>query len=173
MPILNIITLPDKRLRQVASPLQRVDDLIRQHMLDMVDTMKHENGIGLAANQVAILKRIIVVDIASSDDEDRAEGFYPLMMANPQIIWQSEETASFNEGCLSLPGEEVNVIRPRAIKLKYLDFNNQEQILESSQLLARVVQHEIDHLNGVTIIDYLSKLKKDISLKRLTKLKCV
>lgn len=171
MAVLSLVTFPDLRLRQAAVSVKQVDDDVRKIMLDMVDTMRHDEGIGLAANQVGILKRILVVDIADSDDENRPAGFYPFMIADPEILWSSQEKVPFEEGCLSLPREKVQIIRPKAIKFKYIDFNNQEQILQSSGLLARVVQHEIDHLNGKLVIDYLSKLKKDMAANRLTKLK--
>ena len=171
MPILQILTAPDKILRQKALPISAVDAQVQTIMQDMLETMYFGSGIGLAANQVGILKRIIVIDIKDSDKENRSQGFYPLFMANPIITFASEEKVSYPEGCLSLPEQEINVERPKHIIASYLDMNNQPQTLESSCLLARVIQHEIDHLDGIMIIDYVSKLKKDMIIKRLNKIK--
>ena len=171
MAILKVLTAPDKILRQKALAVKSVDDNVRTMMYDMLETMHHGNGIGLAANQVGILHRIIVIDIAHSDKENRGADFYPLFMANPVVSFQSDEKVLYPEGCLSVPEQQIEVYRPKHIIATYLDINNNQQTLESSCLLARVIQHEIDHLDGIMIIDYISKLKKDMIMKRLNKLK--
>jgi peptide deformylase len=172
MSLLTVLTIPDKMLKQKALPVEKVDNKIQSLMNDMLETMYYDEGIGLAANQVGILKRLIVIDIRDmkniEDNEHRPEGFYPLFLANPVCTFYSKEKTSFNEGCLSVPGEVINVVRPKTIRLEYLDYNNNLQRLESSGFLARVIQHEMDHLEGKTIVDYLSKLKRDILLKKLT-----
>jgi peptide deformylase len=170
MAILPILTIPDKRLREKALPISKVDSYIKNLMKDMLETMYHDKGIGLAANQVGILKRVIVIDIQDIDDEERPEGFFPLFMANPECKFYSEEMSAFNEGCLSVPDEIIEVTRPKSIKVQYLDYNNCVQTIESSAFLARVIQHEMDHLEGKTILDYVSKLKRDILIKKFIKL---
>jgi peptide deformylase len=171
MAILPILTIPDKLLRRKAAPIEKVDKHIQGIMHDMLETMYDDKGIGLAANQVAILSRVLVIDLQELSDEERPEGFFPLFLANPKLIFCSEEKVSFNEGCLSVPDEVIEIMRPKTIKLEYLDYNNNLQTLESSGLLARVLQHEMDHLEGKLIIDYVSKLKKDILMKKFIKIK--
>ena len=171
MPLLPILTAPEKILRQKALPISVVDQQIQTIMQDMLETMYFGNGIGLAANQVGVLKRIIVIDIKDSDKENRSPSFYPLFMANPIITFSSEEKAPYSEGCLSVPEHEINITRSKHIIASYIDINNQPQTIQSSCLLARVIQHEIDHLDGIMIIDYVSKLKKDMIIKRLNKIK--
>lgn len=170
MAVLKICIFPDPVLKKKALPVEKVDKQIQDLMLNMRDTMYSGDGIGLAANQVGVLQRIIVIDIKDSDDENRPEGFYPLYMANPECLSLSKDKASFKEGCLSLPSEIIDVIRPTSIEATYLDFNNKPQTVQSSGLLARVIQHEIDHLDGKTILEHVSKIKKDMAIKRLVRL---
>ncbi|HVM83946.1 MAG TPA: peptide deformylase [Candidatus Binatia bacterium] len=166
MAILPIITAPDPRLKRISEPVDKVDAEVRRLMDDMLETMYAAPGIGLAAPQVGALKRVIVLDIAREDEEPQ-----PLKMANPEIIWVSEEDATYNEGCLSLPEHYADVSRPAACKVRYLDYQNEIRVLEADGLLATCVQHEIDHLDGVLFVDHLTALKRNIILRKLLKAK--
>jgi peptide deformylase len=171
MSKLKVLTAPNPILKKKALKVESVDDSIRKLMDDMLATIYEDRGVGLAANQVGVLKRVLVLDLQEDDDQEREEGFYPLFIANPEIIESSEETKIAEEGCMSVPDQRIPVERPISVKIKYLDYNNKEQNLEASSWLARAVQHEIDHLNGKLLIDYLSNLKKNVVLRKLTKLK--
>lgn len=164
MAIMPIVLIPDPVLRQKAAPVDGVDDAIRQLMDDMLETMYDAPGIGLAAPQVGISKRVIVMDC--SDDDDKPE---PIKMANPEIISLSEEKSTMEEGCLSIPDQRGDVTRPSAITVRYLDENNTQQELSCDGLLAVCIQHEVDHFNGVMFIDYLSRLKRDMIIRKMTK----
>lgn len=165
MAVLKVYEPPAPVLREVAKPVQEVDDTIRQLMTDMLDTMYEENGIGLAAPQVGVSKRIVVIDLQERGETEME----PLFIANPEIVWKSEELSICLEGCLSVPGQFAEVERPAAVHFEYLDFNNQKQKIEATGLLATCIQHEIDHLNGILFVDHLSKMKKDMLLKKLKK----
>ena len=162
----SIIIEPDPILRQKSESLEKVDSNVRKLMDDMLETMYEAPGIGLAAVQVGILKRLIVIDI--SKDEQKKE---PLFFVNPKITFRSKKTSVYEEGCLSLPGHFAEIERPAECHVSYVDYSGKNQELKASGLLATCVQHEIDHLNGVLFIDYLSKLKKDMIIKKLTKQK--
>lgn len=166
---MNIIFVPDPVLKTVAQPVAKVDDLIRKQFDDMLATMYDAPGIGLAANQVNLLNRVLVMDIASRDEED-SEKPAPIFMANPEIIWESEDISVMEEGCLSIPGQFAEVQRPASVRVKYIDYNNAEQELLAEGLLSHCVQHEIDHLNGILFIDYLSSLKRSMILRKVAKL---
>ena len=159
-----ILIEPDPILRKKCEPLEKVDDDIRKLMKDMLETMYKAPGIGLAAIQVGILKRVVVVDI-SKDDQEK----HPLFFVNPEITYRSKETSVYEEGCLSLPGQFAEIERPAKCHLKYIDFNGKEKKLKADGLLSTCIQHEVDHLNGVLFIDYLSKLKKDMIIKKFIK----
>lgn len=165
--ILTILKEPDPRLRIKAKPVEKVDDVIRQLMDDMLETMYHDEGIGLAATQIGSDKRVIVIDL-NAGTEEKPEVF---MMANPEILWRSEETSCTQEGCLSVPEARAEVTRPSRIKVKYIDRDNQQIELDAEGLLATCIQHEIDHLDGILFIDYLSRLKQEMIQKKLKKLK--
>jgi len=171
MAILEVLVAPDPILKKKAAPVSSVDNSIRKLMDDMLVTMYHDHGVGLAANQVGVLKRVLVIDLQQDDDQERPANFYPLFIANPEIIETSAETATMCEGCLSVPDQKVDVTRPEVIKIKYLDYNNKTQELEVKGWLSRALQHEIDHLDGKLLIDYLSNLKKSMALKKLIKYK--
>jgi peptide deformylase len=164
----SIITVPDPVLKKIADPVAKVDDAVRVQMDRMLQTMYDAPGIGLAANQVGLLNRVLVMDLADIKDGEEPT---PIFMANPEIIWQSEEPSILEEGCLSIPGQAAEVRRPKTVRVKYIDYNNQPAELEASDLLSHCVQHEIDHLNGVLFIDYLSNLKRSMILKKVDKLK--
>ena len=166
MAILPIITAPDPRLKLRAKPVARVDDEIRRLMDDMLETMYLAPGIGLAAPQVGVAKQVLVIDAAREGEKPA-----PLKIANPEILWRSEELATYNEGCLSVPEHYADVTRPAAIKLRYLDYQNEIRELDCSGVLATCIQHEIDHLNGVLFVDHLSLLKRNIILRKLAKAK--
>jgi peptide deformylase len=166
MALLPIITAPDPRLKIKAKPVKAVDDEVRRLMDDMLETMYAAPGIGLAAPQVGVAKRVLVVDVAREDEKPQ-----PLRIANPEILWQSEELATYNEGCLSLPEHYADVSRPARIKLRYLDHENEIREVELEGLLATCVQHEMDHLEGVLFVDHISPLKRNIILRKLAKLK--
>ena len=166
MSLLPILTAPDPRLKLKAKPVERVDEGVRRLMDDMLETMYAAPGIGLAAPQVGIGKRVIVIDLAK-DGEPRA----PLRLANPEILWVSEEDAVFEEGCLSVPEHYAEVARPAAARIRYLDYENEIREIEAAGLLATCLQHEIDHLDGVLFIDHLTALKRNIILRKLLKAK--
>ena len=159
-----IVIEPDPILRKKSEPLEKVDDEIKELLDDMLETMYAAPGIGLAAVQVGILKRIIVIDI-SKDEEKKT----PLFLVNPEIISRSKKTSVYEEGCLSLPGHFAEIERPAKCKINYIDYHGKKAELEAEGLLSTCVQHEIDHLNGILFIDYLSKLKKDMIIKKLIK----
>jgi peptide deformylase len=166
MSLLPILTAPDPRLKLRAKPVERVDEGVRRLMDDMLETMYAAPGIGLAAPQVGVAKRVIVIDLAK-DGEPRA----PLRLANPEILWVSEEDAVFEEGCLSVPEHYAEVARPAAARIRYLDYENEIREIEAAGLLATCLQHEIDHLDGVLFIDHLTALKRNIILRKLLKAK--
>ena len=166
MAVLPIITAPDPRLKKVAAPVAKVDADVRRLMDDMLETMYKAPGIGLAAPQVGELKRVIVVDIAREDEKPQ-----PLRMANPELVWVSDDDAVYNEGCLSLPEHYADVTRPAAIKVRYLDHENEIRTLEADGLLATCIQHEMDHLEGILFVDHLTALKRNMILRKLLKAK--
>ena len=172
MPILDVITAPDPILRQKSTSFDSVDDGVRNLMDNMLLTMYHDEGVGLAANQVGVPKRLLVVDLQDRvEKEDRGKDIFPLFIANPEIVNISEELVLAVEGCLSLPGEKMEIARAAEITLRFLDYNNNKQEMFFDGWLARVIQHEMDHLDGKLLVDYLSKIKKDTALRRLKKLK--
>lgn len=164
MALRPIICLPDPRLRLVSEPVTQVDDSIRALMDDMLETMYDAPGIGLAAIQIAVPKRVIVVDVAKNDDPPA-----PMCLANPEIIWSSEEKSTYEEGCLSIPDYHEEVARPERVKVRYLDRNGAQQEIDADGLLATCLQHEIDHINGVLFIDHLSRLKRERAIKKFQK----
>jgi len=166
MSILPIITAPDPRLKLKAKPVAAVDDGIRRLMDDMLETMYLAPGIGLAAPQVGVTKRVLVLDVAGEGEKPA-----PLKIANPEILWRSEELATYSEGCLSLPEHYADVTRPAEIKLRYLDYQNKIRELHAKGLLATVIQHEMDHLEGMLFVDHISALKRNIILRKLAKAK--
>jgi peptide deformylase len=167
MATLQILVAPDPTLKKHAQRIDRVDAATRRLMDDMLETMHAANGIGLAAPQVGVLKRIIVVDVTATRDEAPR----PYRMANPEIIWRSEDVVAGEEGCLSLPDQFGDVIRAEKIRVRFLDHDNEIRELEAEGLLARCIQHEIDHLQGTLFVDHLSALKRNIILRKLSKTK--
>ena len=159
-----IVIEPDPILREKSEILEKVDDELRNLLDDMLETMYAASGIGLAAVQVGVLKRLIVIYI--SKDKEKKN---PLFLINPEIISKSKKTSIYEEGCLSLPGHFAEIERPAECQIKFIDYDGKEQELRANGLLATCIQHEIDHLNGVLFIDYLSKLKKDMIVKKLIK----
>ena len=166
MALLDVLVAPDPRLKLKAKPVEKVDDQIRKLMDDMLETMYVAPGIGLAAPQVGETVRVIVAD-ASREGEEKQ----PFRMANPEILWHSDELATYNEGCLSLPEHYADVTRPAEIRVRYLDQDNEMRTLEAKGLLATVIQHEMDHLDGVLFVDHISPLKRNIILRKLVKAK--
>ncbi|HEX3861236.1 MAG TPA: peptide deformylase [Stellaceae bacterium] len=166
MALLPIITAPDPRLKIKAKPVAAVDAKTRRLMDDMLETMYHAIGIGLAAPQVGVARRILVIDVARDGEPPR-----PMRIANPEILWRSENLLTANEGCLSLPEHYADVERPAEIRLRYLDHENEIREIEAKGLLATCLQHEIDHLDGTLFVDHISALKRGIILRKLTKIK--
>lgn len=167
MSKLAIRIVPDPVLRQVAQPLTLVDARVKQLAEDMMETMYEAEGIGLAAPQVGLLDRMLVMDIAAGDEGAAKK---PYCLINPEITWKSEATSVYREGCLSIPEQYAEVTRPAEVRVKYLNPLGKEEEMHATGLLATCVQHEIDHLNGVLFIDYLSKLKRDMILRKLKKI---
>ena len=166
MGIKTILTEPDKLLRQVSKPVEKVGDIERELMKDMLDTMYSAKGIGLAAIQIGVPKRIIVMDISKEENKKK-----PMYFVNPIIIKKNDEKVTYEEGCLSVPNQFAEIDRPSKCEVEYLDYNGNKQNLKAEGLLATCIQHEMDHLEGILFIDYLSKLKKTIIIKKLSKQK--
>jgi peptide deformylase len=166
MALLPILTAPDPRLKVKAAKIERVDDRVRRLMDDMAETMYVAPGIGLAAPQVGVAQRVIVIDTAR-------EGEKPALMriANPETLWASEELATYNEGCLSLPEHYADVSRPAEVKVRYLDYDGTVREIHATGLLATCLQHEMDHLEGLLFVDHISSLKRNIILRKLQKTK--
>ena len=166
MSVKKILIEPNKLLRQVSSNVKKVGNEERTLMDDMLDTMYEAPGIGLAAIQIGVPKRIIVMDI--SRDEDKKK---PMYFVNPIIKSKNEKKAKYEEGCLSVPDQFAEIERPNTCEVEYLDYNGKKQLLKADGLLATCIQHEMDHLEGILFIDYLSKLKKSMIIKKLSKIK--
>ena len=164
MPQRKIVIEPDPILRKESEPIEKVDNDLRKLLDDMLETMYAAPGIGLAAVQVGILKRLIVIDI-SKDNEKKN----PLFLINPEIVSKSKNTSIYEEGCLSLPGHFAEIERPAECQINFLDYNGKKKEISAKGLLSTCIQHELDHLNGILFIDYLSKLKKDMIIKKLVK----
>ncbi len=166
MSALPIIIAPDPILRLKSEPVERVDDALRKLMDDMLETMYLAPGIGLSAIQVAVPKRIVIVDI-SRDREKPA----PHILVNPEIVWSADEMAPSEEGCLSLPDQYAEVLRPTAVEIEFVDYHGKAQSLRAEGVLATCLQHEIDHLDGLLFIDHISALKRNMILRKLKKAK--
>jgi len=166
MPLLTVLTAPNPRLKIKAKPVKVVDEDVRRLMDDMLETMYAHDGMGLAATQVGVDKRVIVMDL---NGENEKEPSLILKLANPEILWGSEETSLAEEACLSVPGAFGAVERPTRVKFRYLDEYNESVEKDGDALLARCIQHEIDHLDGILYIDHLSRLKREMILRKLAK----
>jgi peptide deformylase len=164
MALREIIKLPDKRLRLVSEPVKRIDAGIRKLVEDMFETQYHAPGIGLAAIQAGVAKRVITMDLSKKE-----EAHEPRVLINPEITWTSEEKATREEGCLSIPEYYEEVERPVQVKVKYLGLDGKAHEIEADGLFATCLQHEIDHINGVLFIDHISKLKRDRVIKKFSK----
>lgn len=160
----DILIIPEARLRLKSEPVQTIDKAVRALVEDMFETMYDAPGIGLAAIQIGVPQRLVILDIAKKDDPKN-----PQVFINPQVVWASDETAAYEEGCLSIPDYYEEVARPTAVRVKYLDLDGKEHEIEADGLLATCLQHEIDHLNGVLFIDHISKLKRDMVMKKFKK----
>jgi peptide deformylase len=164
MAKLDIVTLPDPILRKVSTPVERVDADLRRLIDDMLETMYAAPGIGLAGIQVGVPKRLLVIDAAGEDETPQ-----PVAMINPEILTRSDTLRMHEEGCLSIPDVRIEIDRPDAVRVRYLDRDGKPQELAADGLLATAIQHEIDHLDGKLIIDFLSKLKRDMVVRRFKK----
>ena len=164
MSIKTILTEPNKILRQISQPVEKVGDEEKELMRDMLETMYSANGIGLAAIQIGIPKRIIVMDLSKEENKK-----LPMYFVNPVITEKNNEKKTYEEGCLSVPNQFAEIDRPNKCQVEYLDFDGNKQSLQAEGLLATCIQHEIDHLEGILFIDYLSKLKKEMIIKKLSK----
>jgi peptide deformylase len=169
MAVLPIVEVPDPRLRIVSKPVEAVDDAVRQLVADMTDTMYAAHGIGLAAIQVGVDKRVVVIDLQAEEDEDGKPVRTPRAYINPQVLAASEELSTYNEGCLSIPEQYAEVQRPARCRVRWLDTQGQAHEEELDGLLATCMQHEIDHCDGVLFIDHVSRLKRDMLLRKLAK----
>ena len=169
MAVLPIVEVPDPRLRLVSRAVDAVDDNLRAFVGDLTETMYAAHGIGLAAIQVGVDRRVLVIDLQEEKDADDKPIRAPRAYINPEILGVSDELSTYNEGCLSIPEQYADVARPAACRVRWLDPEGQTQEKEMDGLLATCMQHEIDHLNGVLFIDHLSRLKRDMVLKKLAK----
>ena len=168
MSLRKILTEPNKILRQISENVESVDQEIQTLMDDMLDTMYAAPGIGLAAIQIGVPKRVIVIDITRDKDNEKRN---PIYFVNPKIVWKENEEAIYEEGCLSVPNQFAEINRPKGCHVEYLDYFGTPKLLKAEGLLATCIQHEIDHLEGILFIDYLSKLKKSMIIKKLSKQK--
>ena len=164
MSIQKIITEPDPILRKKSEPFEKINKDVKKLMNNMLETMYDAPGIGLAAIQIGIRKRAVVIDVTKNDAKKN-----PLFFINPKIVYQSKKTSIYEEGCLSLPGQFAEIERPAECHVKFLDLEGNEKEIKADGLLATCIQHEVDHLDGILFIDYLSKLKKDIIVKKVSK----
>lgn len=168
MAILPLVIAPDPRLKTKSEPVARIDDEIRTLAADMFDTMYAERGIGLAAVQVGVLKRLLVADVTWRDEEGPGKQH---ALVNPEIVQPSEELNVYKEGCLSFPEQFADVTRPKSVRVRYLDLQGKQHEEDFDGLLATCVQHEIDHLNGIVFVDHISTLKRDMIIRKLNKMK--
>ena len=166
MALMQILTEPNKILREKSQLVEKVDTDLQKLMSDMLETMYAAPGIGLAAIQVGVAKRVIVLDIAQKDKPKN-----PMFFINPEIIEKSKNNSNYEEGCLSVPGQFAEIYRPEKCHIKYLDYHGQKKEMKAEGMLATCIQHEMDHLEGILFIDYLSKLKKSMIIKKLSKQK--
>ena len=164
MALRDILIIPDTRLRLTSEPVKDIDKGVRALVDDMFETMYAAPGIGLAAIQIGVAQRVVTMDLAKKDDEKE-----PQIFINPEILWTSEETSIYDEGCLSIPEYYEEVERPAQVKVRYMDLDGKTQEVAANGLLATVLQHEIDHINGILFIDHISKLKRDRVIKKFTK----
>jgi len=164
MAVRDILVLPDKRLRQKSAPVKAIDKSVRALVEDMFETMYAAPGIGLAAIQIGVPQRVVTMDLAKKDEPKQ-----PQVFINPEVTWASGESATYEEGCLSIPEYYEEVSRPAKVRVKYLDLDGKQRELEADGLLATCLQHEIDHTNGVLFIDHISKLKRDMVMKKFRK----
>ena len=169
MALLPIVEVPDPRLRQISRPVDQVDDDVRALVADMFDTMYAAPGIGLAAIQVGVPQRILVIDLQEPEDEDGEGVKDPRVFINPEIVEHSDQDVPYTEGCLSVPDQYAEVDRPDRIRARWLDLDGKAHEEEITGLLATCLQHEMDHLEGILFIDHLSRLKREMILKKLTK----
>ncbi len=171
MSLLPILIIPDPVLRQKAAPVNAITAETLRLLENMLETMYHAPGIGLAAPQIGVLQRLAVVDLGERGGAEDGIISDPLKLINPEIIWRSEDANIYEEGCLSIPGISAEITRPKKVRVRYTDTKGKTQELDADGLLATCIQHEIDHLDGVLFIDYLSKLKRDSIVRKMTKLK--
>ena len=169
MAVLPIVEIPDPRLRLVSTPVEAVDDAVRALVADMTETMYAAKGIGLAAIQIGVDRRVLVIDLQEEEDAEGKPVRTPRAFINPEILWESEELSAYNEGCLSIPEQYGEVERPARCRVRWLDETGAGHEAEMDGLLATCMQHEIDHLNGVLFVDHLSRLKRGMLLKKLDK----
>ncbi len=169
MTVMTVLEVPDPRLRLVAEPVETVDDSIRTLVADMIETMYDSNGIGLAATQVGVQKRVLVIDLQDEQGEDEKPIKNPKAYINAEILSVSDEVSTYNEGCLSIPDQYAEVARPARCRVKWLDQTGAAHEEDLDGLLSTCMQHEIDHLDGVLFIDHISRLKRDMVLKKLAK----
>ncbi len=166
MTVLPIIVAPDPILKTRSEKVEKITPEILQLMNDMLDTMYAARGVGLSAVQVGVLKRVITIDI---EQDERGKAGKPIKMINPEIISSSAEINIYNEGCLSFPGQYADVERPAAVTIRYLDEQGKTQTIHADELMATCVQHEIDHMDGIVFVDHISRIKRDMILRRLKK----
>lgn len=171
MTILTILEVPDPALRAVAKPVDAIDAAVRVTLADMFETMYAARGIGLAATQVGIARRLVVIDLQEREAEDGDPVRKPVAFVNPELLWVSEETSVYNEGCLSIPEQYAEVERPARCRVRWSDADGAAHEEELDGLMATCIQHEIDHLDGILFTDHISKLKRDMLMKKLAKLR--
>ena len=171
MTVLKLYEYPEPVLKKKAEKVTKVDADVQKLLDDMLETMYASAGVGLAAPQIGVSKRIVVIDVEQEDDDNGVKSGNPLFLVNPEIIWRSEDKVCGEEGCLSVPKQRAEVERNAQVKVRYLDYNGNEQEILGDGLLAVCLQHELDHLDGVLYIDRISRLKRQMLLKKLDKMR--
>ncbi|WP_034987217.1 peptide deformylase [Bartonella florencae] len=166
MPIRSLVTLPDPILREVSKPIEHIDAALQRLADDMLETMYDAHGIGLAAIQIGIPLRMLVMDVSGNSEDEQKK---PLVIINPEILWLSEERNIHKEGCLSIPDYFAEVERPKRLRVRYQNRERQQTEIEADDLLSTCLQHEIDHLDGRLFIDYISKIKRDMVIRKFKK----
>ncbi|PIT71037.1 peptide deformylase [Bartonella tribocorum] len=166
MPIRSLVTLPDPILREVSKPVEQVDTALQKLADDMLETMYNAKGIGLAAVQIGIPLRMLVIDVSGNSEDEQKK---PLVILNPEILWLSDERNVYKEGCLSIPDYFAEVERPKRLRIRYQDREGKQKEIEADELLATCLQHEIDHLDGRLFIDHISKIKRDMVIRKFKK----
>ena len=169
MTIRSLVISPDRRLNEKSKPVENGDDSVKKIVQDMLDTMEANRGIGLAAVQIGVMRKIVIIDIPDDGEEENMDVDFPIIAINPEITWSSVEKSAFNEGCLSFPEVTADVIRPVKVKVSFFDIDWKKCEMTVDGLLSKCFQHEVDHVNGITFVDRISPLKRNMIIRKMKK----